>query len=221
MPNLTLYRTNGSCSLAPHALLRHFDIPVSIIRLHKGPDGRYEAADGSFTNAEYRAVHPLGYVPALRVGDEAITEVPAVLNYISSTVPEENLLGGDALERARVSEWLNWLSGTLHGLGFVGLWRPYRFSDDEAAFEAIRARGRKVIDESFERIESRLEGREWAVGGGLTVVEFYLYVYARWGKKIGIDVERRYPAFGRFAQKLETLEGIREAVQDEGLEFSY
>ncbi|KAL4723597.1 hypothetical protein ACLX1H_009235 [Fusarium chlamydosporum] len=105
MPKLTLYRTNGSCSLVPHAILRHYNIPFDAIRLKPGPDG-YEAADGSFTNAEYHAIHPRGYVPALTVDDETITEMPAILSYISSLIPNEKLLGVTAFQNAKVLEWL-------------------------------------------------------------------------------------------------------------------
>src|SRR5690242_10564724 len=112
MPEYTLYLSNGSCALVPHALIRHLDIPAKTVQLKAGPDG-YEAADGSFTNAEYRAIHPSGYVPTFSVDKEVITEQPAILNYISSLVPNNQLLGSDALKRARVAEWLAWLAGKI------------------------------------------------------------------------------------------------------------
>ncbi|KAF5006234.1 hypothetical protein FDECE_7394 [Fusarium decemcellulare] len=220
MPKLTLYQANGACSLVPHAIIRHFKIPVNIVRIRFGPEG-CEAADGSFTNAQYRAIHPLGYVPALAVDEGVITEVAAVVNYLSSLVPEKNLLGVEPLERARVAEWLAFLSGRLHGVGFGMQFRPNRFHDDPEIFESIQAKGRKVIEESFDRIEKRLAGRQFAVGKGLTVVDFNLYIFSRWGKEIDIDMETVYPVYSEFARRLEKLDGIKEAVENEGLEFNY
>ncbi|KAF5021796.1 hypothetical protein F66182_6171 [Fusarium sp. NRRL 66182] len=219
-PSLTLYRLDGSCAFVPHSLLRHFDIPFKAIRLKFGPDG-VEAADGSFTHAQYRAIHPRGYVPALAVDNEVITEIPAVLNYISSLVPDENLLGVGPLQRAKVAEWLAFLSGTVHGLGYGPLLRPSRFSDDAAMHDAIRAKGKKLKDESYEAIEKALEGREFAVGQALTVVDFNLYVYARWAKEFDMDVETLYPSLYEHAQRMEKLAGIRETAENEGLALSF
>lgn len=220
MPEYKLYLVNGSCALVPHALLRHLNIPATTIQLKVGPDG-YEAADGSFTNAEYRAIHPSGYVPAFSADKEVITEQPAILTYISSLAPDNQLLGRDALERARVAEWLAWLAGTLHGSGFAMWLRPGRFSDDQATHDAIRAKGMKVILSSFDRIEIRLQGRTFAVGQALTVVDFYLYIFTRWGKEIGIDMGGVYPSYTAFAQRAEKIKGIKAAIGDEGIPFVY
>lgn len=220
MPELTLYRANESCAFVPHAILLHYGIPAKTIRMKFGPDG-YEAADGSFTQAEYRSIHSSGYVPALIVDEEVVTELPAVVAFISSLIPERNLMGREGLDRARVSEWLNWLSGTVHGLGFAMIRRPNRFSNDETTFESIRAKGMEVMRKCFDRIESRMEGKEWAVGNAITAVDFYLYIFLRWGKEIGIDMEKDYPVCSQFGANVEKLEGIKKALEVEESKFCY
>jgi glutathione S-transferase len=184
IPKIILYRKDGACSLVPRALLTHLRIPFTAIPMQSGPDG-LEAVDGSLLHAEFRRVNPAGYVPILTVDDEAVTEMPAILTYIASLVPEQNLLmsmsAERAMDRARVAEWLAWLSGTLHN-AFAAIWRPYRFTDDAGAHESVARRGREVVDAGFARIEARLRGREWAVSeAGATVVDFRLYVFWRWG----------------------------------------
>ncbi|CAM1500477.1 Fc.00g096390.m01.CDS01 [Cosmosporella sp. VM-42] len=220
MPKLALYRKNGSCAFVPHSILLHCGISATTIPLRVGPDG-YEAADGSFSHQEYLSVHPLGYVPALDVDGEIITELPAIVTYIASLVPDKKLVGNNSLEKAKVTEWLVWLSGTLHSLGFAGFWRPYRFSNEKAAFKAISAKGRTVVEQSFERIENRLKGSEFAVGNALTVVDFNFYIFSRWGKEIGIDMEDQYPNYSIFARKMEFVEGVKKAIEVEGLEYSF
>ncbi|KAL3608665.1 hypothetical protein FPOAC2_03671 [Fusarium poae] len=217
MPKLTLYRTNGSCSLIPHAILLHYNIPFNTIRLKPGPNG-YEAADGSFTNAEYHAIHPRGYVPALAVDNDIITEMPAILTYLSSLLPKENLLGVTPFQNAKVVEWLVFLSGTLHGLGYGAWLRPGRFSDDVSAHDGIRVKGKDVIHQSFKRIDNGYKESLFAVGKALTVVDFNVYVFARWAHEVEIDLEKEYPSYYQHLKRIEKLEGVREAVKVEELQ---
>ncbi|KAF4438030.1 hypothetical protein F53441_12882 [Fusarium austroafricanum] len=220
MPNPTLYRANGACSLIPHAILRHYKIPFNEIRLKFTPNG-IEAADGSFTNTQYRSVHPRGYVPALKIDSEVITEMPAVLSYISSLIPKENLLGSTPVETAKVLEWLVFLSGTLHGLGYGAWLRPGRFSDDVTTHDQIKAKGKEIIHESFKRIDDGLKDGNFIVGEHLSAVDFNVYVFARWAHEVGIDLKMEYPQYYGLVRRVETMTGIREAVEVEGLKFAF
>lgn len=213
MCSLILYRVNGSCSIVPHSILLHFGIPFSAVRLKSGPNRRYEAADGSFSHSEYLAINPTGFVPAVIINDIVITEMPAVLTYIATRIPNKDLLGKEGLERAKAVEWMAWLSGTLHSDGFGALWRPYRFADDGSAHATISTKGREVIETCYRRIEERLTGRSWAVGESLTLVDFNLYVFWRWGHEIGNDMQKEYPTYGHVMRKVEGLEGVTRAVE--------
>lgn len=168
-PQLTPYRANKSCSLVAHILLRELSIPYTTVLLAFGPDG-VEAADGSFSHADYRKINPSGLVPALRVEDEIITELPAILTYIAGLRPESKWFGKDNLERAKVYRWLCWLSGTLHGYGYGMILRPARFAEDPSIHPSIVASGRKIVTDCYERIERSLQG-EHVVGDELTIVD--------------------------------------------------
>ncbi|KAI8316069.1 hypothetical protein K4K61_011098 [Colletotrichum sp. SAR11_59] len=220
-PNITLYRTNGACSLVPHSILTHFVVPFVAVEMEPTPDGtdgiggRYRAADGSLTHEEYRRINPTGYVPCLVVDETVITEMPAVLTYIASLVPDQNLFGRTAVQRAKAYEWVCWLSGTLHSLGYAGILRPERFVHGEEAKVEVVARAQEVIDECYARIDERLAGREVAVGEGLTVVDFNLYIFYRWGCKAGTEMGRLYPNYERIARMVEGLDGVTKVVHVE------
>lgn len=218
-PKLILYCRDGSCSMVSHILLTELNIPFTVIQMTPGPDG-YEAADKSFTHAEYvRDIHPAGYVPALSVDGEVVTENPAILKYIAGLASERRLVGSTAMQKARVDEWLNWLSGSLHGSGFGAFWRPARFVEDEKAFEGIQSKGHKTILACFERIDKRVEG-EHAVGSELTVVDVYLHTFYRWGSLIGVDMEQ-YPRYGVLAREVEKLESVKKIMAAEGQELVF
>lgn len=220
-PKITLYRTNGACSLVPHSILTHFAIPFRAVEMEPTPNGtegiggRYRAEDGSFTHEEYRRINPTGYVPCLVVDETVITEMPAVLTYIASLVPEQNLFGRTAVQRAKAYEWVCWLSGTLHSLGYAGVLRPERFvHEEEAKAEGVK-KGQEVIDECCARIDERLAGSKFAVGDGLTVVEFDLYIFYRWGCQFGTEMGRLYPNYERVARMVEGLDGVARVVHVE------
>jgi glutathione S-transferase len=100
-------------------------------------------------------------VPAITLDDlDTITENPAVATVISNLVPEMSLMRRTPIKTARVYEWMNWLSGTLHGGGFGHLFRPQRWTvtDDKDVFEGIKKKARECIEDCFERIEENLNG---------------------------------------------------------------
>lgn len=208
MPEIKLWYSPGACSLAPHVLLHEVRVP-------------FDAVETSFAKAahltdEFARINPKRRLPVLSLDGEVITEVPAIAAAIASLAPERQLMGKTALDRVRVHEWMNWLSGTLHGQGFGGLWRPQRFSDDPEAFESVAAKGRTTISECLGVIESRLAG-PYSTGGGFTAVDPFLLVFYRWGNGIGIDMSGAYPSYTRFARTLVERDSVVAALAAEGL----
>jgi len=221
MSTITLYQANGACSFTPHALLLHLKIPHSVVRMKFGKTGRLVAADGSISEEDYLKIHPMGYVPALDVDGIIITEVPAILTYIASLAPDADLMGNDAIQRAKVIEWLCFLSGQLHGNGIAMRLRPSRFTDEESAYEGIEAKSRGVMEKCFSRIQDRVKGRQFAVGEDLTVADFNLYLFWRWGNQLDVPMAEKYPLYGEFLRHVEPLAGIKAAVQAEELQLYF
>jgi glutathione S-transferase len=179
------------------------------------------AIDGSITMDEYRAtIHPHGYVPVLKVDNEIITENVAILTFIATLAPERHLLGRTDLERARVTEWMAWTSGMLHGYGFGMLFRPQRFVDDEALFEGVRDKGRTVIRNGFERIDARLQsGGEFPVGDGETTVDYQLLNFYFWGVQNGFGMEE-YTHYTALVRRMIAKESVKTTIAQETLSWS-
>ncbi|KAF7195437.1 Glutathione S-transferase GST-6.0 [Pseudocercospora fuligena] len=219
MPEITLYRADGSCSMAANAILKELQIPYKSIRMQAGQKGFAEGyqgtTDGSMSIEEYkRKINPSGHVPALVVDGDVITENPAILTYLGSLKPDRRLLGSTSLEQIRVLEWLVWLSGSLHSPGFGAYLRPYRFSDDESSFESIKEKGRKTILQCYSRIEARVDGKH-AVGDRLTVVDVFLHVFYRWAKLLDLDMESCYPRWTELVREVESLQSLQDAMKEE------
>ena len=123
-------------------------------------------------------------------------------------------MGSKPMETYRCLEWMSWPSGTVHGAGFAGLWRPARFLDNaESAHAAIVEKGRRKILDCYDRIEERIEA-DFAVGSHLTVVDFYLHNFWRWGCLIGVDMTK-YLRYRAVARHIERLDGAKAAIEEE------
>jgi glutathione S-transferase len=203
-----LWISPGACSLAPHIVIREagIDFETVVINVKAG------------FPQEYRHVNPKARVLIFQLGDETITEVPAILTAISQFCPEKHLLGKTNLDIVRTYEWFNWLSGNVHGQGFGGLRRPHRYSDDPETYDAIRAKGRETIDKSFEFIEEKLKGIH-AVGDTFTAVDAYLLVIYRWGSETGIDMQVKYPKYTSLVKEALKRDSVQVAIKEEGIVF--
>ncbi len=145
---LTLYLAPGSSSMAPHIALHEVGAP-------------FEARPLSFARKEnrypaYLAINPEGEVPTLLVDGRPLTEVAGILFYLARRFPEAGLLpdGGNDEAEAQVVSWMSFLAATVHPARRQGL---------------ERARAAWAI------VEKRLGGREWAVGGRVSVADIHLF----------------------------------------------
>ncbi|MEQ5841777.1 glutathione S-transferase N-terminal domain-containing protein [Paraburkholderia acidicola] len=211
--NYTLYYSPGSCSMAVHIALEELGVAYDLETV--------PIAQGATQQEPYLSINPKGRVPALRVPGETrvLTELPAILMYLARQHPAGGLLPvNNAAAEARCYEWLAWLVGWIHGIGYGELWRPARFTPNEATHDEIRANGRQVVLGAYTKIEQALaDGREWAVPGSYTIVDPFLLVLYGWGSKIGIDMRANYSAWTGHTQRLLERPAIQRVLQREGI----
>jgi glutathione S-transferase len=181
--HIRLFYSPGACSFAPHFLLFEAGIDFEAVTVQRDKP-----------TEELLRLNPKARVPVLVLnGEDVITEVPAIMTAISYMVPDKKLLGSTPLETVRVYEWLNWLSGTLHGQGFGGYWRASRFIENptEVDVQKLKTQGYKTVQASFKMIEEKLVTSDtvFAVGRSLTVVDAFLAVFYRWGFILSIEMK--------------------------------
>jgi maleylacetoacetate isomerase/maleylpyruvate isomerase len=78
-------------------------VPVHLLR-----DG------GQQKQPAYRALSPLGTVPALQTGDATLTQSLAIIEYLDETHPQPPLLPASAAERARVRALAQTIACDIH-----------------------------------------------------------------------------------------------------------
>jgi glutathione S-transferase len=206
---LTLYHQPGACSLASHILLEEAGLDYEAVHI--------DIHSGQNRAAEYLKINPKGRIPALRHGAEIITESPAILSYISGLVPDRAYLPEALIERSRVLEWMNWLSGSLHAVAFAALIHPDWFATSDAAQAEVKAKGATQVAEHFAAINQRLRGHDWAVGNTFTLVDPYLLVFYTWGCIFGMPMAD-YGHYRNHALRMNARPAVAKVMQAESVE---
>ena len=200
---MKLYYSPGACSLSPHIILNEggFSFDKEKVDL---------ASRKTETGADYTAVNPDGYVPALRLDDgQVLTEGPAIIQYLADRVPEKKLAPPmGTIERYRLMQWLNFITTELHK-GFAPLFNPQAPEEWKAVATAQLAR-------RLSSVSQQLEGKDWLLGNDFTVADAYLFTVLGWGRYVGIELER-WPVLKAYQDRVFMRPAVQSTLKAEGL----
>lgn len=178
---LILYTRTGSCSLASHIALEE-------------AGAAYQARNIDFArqeqrSPEYLALNPKGRIPALVTERGVLTETVAILAYVAQVFPGARLAPSDPFEFARLQAFNAYLASTVH-VAHAHRHRGYRWADDPAAHEAMRAKVAANMTECFNLIETELLAGPWVMGEAYSICDPYLFTIAGWLEGDGVDVSQ-------------------------------
>jgi glutathione S-transferase len=147
--------------------------------------------------AEFRAVNPLGKVPALRHGAVTVTETAAICAYLADAFPAAGRAPppGDR-ERGPYYRWLFFAAGPVEAavtnktLGVV-------VPDDPRKRGMV---GYGSLPEVLDALEGAVSGRDYLAGGRFSAADLYVGSHLAWGMAFG-TLERR-PAFEAYVAGL-------------------
>ena len=102
---MKLFYAPGACSLSPHIVLRELGLPFVL----EAVDLKTKKTE---TGADFTAINPIGYLPALQLDDgEVLTEAAAIVQYLADKHAPGTLAPvSGKVERARVNGHLNFIS---------------------------------------------------------------------------------------------------------------
>ena len=122
----------------------------------------------------YRAINPMGKVPALAHGDTVLTESLAIITWLAEHYPDKALIppaGSDAR-----GEYYRWLCFALHlEYAAVDRWRGV-----ENNAEQRKAIGYGDFDTAFAVLQERLRGREYLIGDRFSALDRYYSGLLAW-----------------------------------------
>jgi glutathione S-transferase len=200
---MKLYYSPGSSSLPAHIALREAGLPFDLVRVNLKT--RQTAAGADFT-----AVNPKGYVPALQLeSGEVLTEGAAILQYLGELAPASGLLPrAGTMERQRVVEWLAFIATELHK-NYSPLFNP-------AASAELKQSVRPLIERRLAYVESRLGSGPFLMGAQFCAADCYLFTVLRWSQYVEIDLGR-WPALRSYVDRVAARPSVQAAMREEGL----
>jgi glutathione S-transferase len=159
---------------------KQLELPTTVIDLAKG----------EHRTADYRAINPLGRVPALQLDDgRVVTESVAICRYLEHLYPDPPLFGTDLFNQAEIEIMIRRIELRLQrAITMVWLhtheWNaPYvkpQFKEfgEHQKLEAILV---------MEELDQALDGREWLDGQRYTMADIVLLSYIDWARYVGVD----------------------------------
>ena len=201
---MKLYYLPGACSLASHIALREAGADFEIEKYNK-------AEKTTESGADFLAINPKGYVPALALDDgDLLTEGPAVLQFIADQHPEKALAPA-AGSRARVhlQAHLNYIGTELH--------KSFGPLFNAASSDAEKDAAKTKVAEKLDQVEQLLsDGRAYLVGDGFTVADAYLFTVVNWTFPTGIGLDN-WPTVAAYHQRIGARDSVKAALKAEGL----
>jgi glutathione S-transferase len=202
--------------------MRHLNIPFVLRSFGSLPT---DVRDTVYTypyytnECEKRLLEICNLPPELIFGHQILMEMPAILTYLAVREgKEQEFLGSGAEEKAAVAHWLSLLDEKVHGMAVKMMAAPTWFIvGEDGSHQAIWARGHAHLLDFFGKINTSLANAPFAVGGRPTVVDFNLYVFARWYKELWLlgGFETQSPEYYRVMKSVEALNGVAAAVQEQ------
>lgn len=172
---MKLFLKPGACSLSPHIVLEELGLKyeTETVDLKGKKTG---------SGADYLAINPKGYVPALQLDDGTVlTEGPAIVQYLADLKPEKKLAPANGtLARYQLQGWLTFVGMELHR-NFGPFFNPAAGQDWK---DACRAN----IERRLAWVNEQLAGKDYLMGQDFTVADAYMYTVVGWTKFVKIDI---------------------------------
>ncbi|KQT17181.1 glutathione S-transferase [Methylobacterium sp. Leaf399] len=155
--------------------------------------------------ADYRAVNPMGKVPAIRHGDTVVTETAAICAYLADAFPEAGLAPpSGSFDRGPYYRWLFFAAGPVEAAVLntaLGVAVPP---------ERKGMVGYGSMAEVLDTLEGAVAGRRYLVGDAFSAADLYVGAHLSWGMGFGL-LERR-PAFEAYVAHLDARPAARRAA---------
>ncbi|PJK10426.1 glutathione S-transferase [Lysobacteraceae bacterium NML95-0200] len=178
---LTFYTHPMSRGRIVRWMLEETGLPYDTVQLEYG---------ATMKAPEYRAINPMGKVPALKHGDTVITEVAAICLYLADLVPEKKLAPPpDSPERGSYYRWISFMAP---------LEQLMMAKANGSNLPKPESAGFGTEQDLLDTLEAALKNRTHLAGDSFTAADLMVSAFVGWYLQFKLLEPR--PAFVAFAQ---------------------
>ncbi len=194
MADIEFYTNTQSRGQIVHWMLEELGEPYDIHLIAYGEQMK---------SPEYRAINPMGKVPAIRHKGRVVTEVAAICTYLAASYPHRQLIpAADTQAFADFYRWMFFAAGPIEQAVTVKS-MGWTTTEDKS-----RMLGYGSMDDVYKAIELALSSGPYICGEAFTAVDVYLGAQLRWGTMFG-TIESR-PVFSDYVGRLEERPALQE-----------
>jgi len=211
---LTVYGIQGS----------PFVRKVRAFLLEKGVDYNFELHRPGTGGEEYRKLHPLGKVPALRDGDRTLCDSSAICAYLERIHPSPRLYPEEAYAYARALWFEEYSDSAIVAVVGAKIFvervvKPVflqKEGDDAVVHEAVE----KGLPPLFDYLEGAIAGEGTVLKEGFCIADVAIGAQLQNLSYAGVGVDGgRWPKVAAYAEKVLGRESFRKLHEEESKIF--
>jgi glutathione S-transferase len=204
-----LYNVKAWGSMCVHFLLEEMDVPYTNIWM----------TSEQVAAPEFRALSPLGYIPALGLSDgRTLFESAAIVSFLVTAHPDKGLApqpGSD--DYGEFLSWLHFLSTNLYiaiNMGDAGNF--YSRNSTEEAF--LVGKSIEKCNQLWAILAKRLETEgPWLMGEAYSALDIYAFTLCVFSRPREAIVHAEFPAIAKFAQAVRARPKLKAAIEAHGV----
>ncbi|MCY4259393.1 MAG: glutathione S-transferase family protein, partial [Rhodobacteraceae bacterium] len=151
---------------------------------------------------DYLAINPMGKVPAIRHGEDVVTECAAICAYLADAFPDAGLLP-EAGERAAYFRWLFFAAGPLEQAVVT------KSLEMDMPADKSMTLGFGTYENTIDTLEGHFNEKTFVCGKRFTMADVYVGSHIAWGLSFGTLPKR--PSFEAYAERIMSRDANRRA----------
>ena len=204
-----LYNVKGWGSLAIHCLLEEMDVPYTNI---------WMTAE-QVRAPEFRAISPLGLIPALGLADgRSLYESAAIISFLVAAHPDKHM--SPELGSAAYGEFmslLHFLSTELYPTNNL-IFGGSGYAETDAQENFIRVRARERADGMWSFVEKRLAtSGPWLMGREFSALDLYAFMLSVWGRPSEETLLGKFPSIAKLSTAVRARPRLKAVLESHGV----
>lgn len=179
----------------------------------------YSITDGSLRASEFKAISPVGRVPALEIDGRTIYESGAIVEYLTETRPEHGLgrLPGDD-ERVPYLEWLGFAETQASVLGSLNMQHLFMGDPTPASPVVLKLEAARLAA-TLKAMERTLGERDWLLESGFSAADTMMG-FNLFSAPYYVDMER-FENLAAYRARIEARPAYQSARAKDGQQEFY